>query len=535
MNVNKHKSYLVNQRNLNAINLIFIVIVVLIWLIISTPTLMYFISDPDGGFFIQGAYMIRSFGEHPQIDFFSSYGPLSFYLRAIAQILFKGSIFSEVAVVLMGYTLSFVFFYESIRNLTKSRLFSFLCLIAVLICIPRYYKFFVVLVPSMVFYFCLLFYEKQTKFRAQLIGVGLGIAYLFRHDYGVFAGLAIFFPLIIIPNQPFLEKQYYLNVLLAALAITLPWEVFLASRHLLFQNVIDLLSVSRSYNSGMGLPHPLFNFDDKKVSFFFAVIYSIPILLVWITTYLWQKLSQIEKLTLIFSILVSVVFLTQSMHRADIGHLFQCVAASLLGLSAVWKFGEHINVSSLRLLSRSLVIFYVLTISMVGWSIQPLQFRSLVYLNNNFHELFTSMNEVSSSLARKDPTNSSLMLIDFLHCLPDTSRATIFPFAPQLLYFATKASAGDTLLIAPGYFDSESHQLRIINSLISQKPQVVLWNESVMFSSKSESMPILSHHLVHGFVKNNFLNIGNVDGYTIYANSNNNLLRTKSCNKVASH
>lgn len=163
-----------------------------VWVLAVAPDAAYFLRDADGGFFIQGAYNWRAAGHVPQVDMHSSYGPLSFVVRALPQALLGDRISAELAVAVGGYALAYALLFQAMGELSEDRWLPWMLFTAALLCLPRFYKFPVVLVPALASRSAV----RLARFPARvgsafLAGLTLGIALLFRHDHFVFAGVVI--------------------------------------------------------------------------------------------------------------------------------------------------------------------------------------------------------------------------------------------------------------------------------------------------------------------------------------------------------
>lgn len=479
------------------------------WLLLTTPSIDYFIQDADGGFFITGAWLSRTVGRWPQIDVLSSYGPLSFELRALIQSTVGDRPVAEIATAVIGYGTAFTAFFVAVRVISGSNSFAALLFVVALLCLPRYYKFFVVLVPALIGWAGVRYVEDPRLLRAAALGAVAGLAVLFRHDYGLFACIVASAALITTSDARHGRMISFAIVTAAGFVVLLPWLALLTSRGALVQHLIDLATVTYSYNGGLGLPHPLLHYDIPQLSFQYALVYALPITAAMAA---WSTRRTLDRRTYASTVVVVVtaaVFLTQSMHRSDFGHLLQTIAAALLALAIVWRLASG---RTLRVLAFAMAV----GVGTMGIANRTYPIRAPSEIAALIDTASASRSEIVRRFVGSSPEASIAEVLQLLQCLPVGRNVAIYPFAPQLAYFANRHFAGDTLLIAPGYFQSLTHQSRMISALDRDVPIAVLWNEKQAFDNRPERNTTSTHALLYQHVRSTRHPVAMVGGYTLF-------------------
>jgi hypothetical protein len=249
----------------------------LAWLLYLTPPWTYFLSDPDGGMFMYGATHLLATGAQPQVDVLSSYGPMSFYVRAISQYVFGQRLVAEMAVAWIGYTSGYVLLFDLIRRISDSRLLAFFTLALALVCIPRYYKFFVVLMPVLTATLGAVYIAKPQRRQAVWLGAAVGLAMLFRHDFGVFCliGAMAAWWLGSLPRTRLAQGCW---LMAGFMVVVGAWMLTVAGPPLVLPVLRDLLEVTLGQGAGLALPHPLRTWTQTWPAALFLAVYSLPVL-----------------------------------------------------------------------------------------------------------------------------------------------------------------------------------------------------------------------------------------------------------------
>jgi len=154
----------------------------------------------DEGFAVYNAVRIAA-GEIPHRDFWTAYPPGQFYvLSAVFNIFGSSLLISRIYDILCRLIISLLVYLIAERFLNKTlSVFVFFAAV-LLLTLPYFYAY--AIFPSLVFCFtailCLLNYYRQNKRRWLLFaGINSGIASIFRHDFGVYVGIALCLTLLL--------------------------------------------------------------------------------------------------------------------------------------------------------------------------------------------------------------------------------------------------------------------------------------------------------------------------------------------------
>lgn len=489
------------------------------WLLYLTPPWTYFLDDPDGGMFMYGATHLLATGAQPQVDLLSSYGPMSFYVRAASQYLFGPRLVAEMAVAWVGYTLAYVLLFSLVRRISASRLLAVSTLLLALVCIPRYYKFFVILMPVLTAAGGVAYLVRPKRWQAAVLGATVGLAMLFRHDFGVYClvGAVTAWWLGSFPETRATNGRWLMGGLIAVAG---SWMMAVAGPGLLWPLLRDLVDVTSSQSTGLALPHPLLTLSPSGPTLLFLAVYSLPVLAAVLLTALNRRLDQADKALGWMVTLMAGVTLGQSIHRSDVSHLLQTMAPAFILVAVCWRlFGKLAVAPFARGVLRGATVLWVMVPATAvavssGWI--PRYSPSLVV--QHLYDGWLDPAALRARILGEAPGSAAgaAVLAAARMTTPD-ERIVVFPFAPQVYFFAERLMAGDTLAIAPGYFDQPRFQQRIVASLRRDLPKLVMWDTAMGFDGLTERKPISTHALVYHFVTEHYRPVGQAGPFTLFA------------------
>jgi hypothetical protein len=130
-----------------------------------------------------------TFGEWPTRDFVDPGLPAMFAASAAAQWLLGDTLYSEVVLVAVAFAAAAAFTMLAVRQLTGSMLLALLAAIAEVAIVPRTYGYPKLLLYAVGFWLMIRYAVRPTIARAATMAAVVVIAFLFRHDHGLFLGI----------------------------------------------------------------------------------------------------------------------------------------------------------------------------------------------------------------------------------------------------------------------------------------------------------------------------------------------------------
>ncbi len=130
-------------------------------------------------------------GDRPYLDFFDSGAPLSWWLSVLGQWLSGGLVLGEIAVAMVVQSIGLLLAYRLTRRVTGNLPLSLLLLAAAAICTytTQLYGYPKAFAYPLALWGIWRFLDKPTAGRTALLGGITAIAFLFRHDHGLYVGL----------------------------------------------------------------------------------------------------------------------------------------------------------------------------------------------------------------------------------------------------------------------------------------------------------------------------------------------------------
>ena len=483
---------------------------VLSWLAIAAPTPEFFLIGADGGHQLAGAMQLLEVGEHPYVDYFETYGPLTFYCSALAQFLTGGRPGGEIGLVILGWSLGYLLMFRLLLLITKTIWPSLAILALALILLPQFYKYYCVLLPFISLTAAHYYIERPGRLALGCLACSVAVAGLFRHDFGVFtvimAMVTVFSDQAVSWRNRFLSGSWLLGL---SVVFCLPWFLFLLWHQALERYFAMIFYASAAMSQGLMLPHPLLHWQAPFLSLGYLVFSLLPFIAAWL---LWRNGSgqptSLVRLQLAGCVLAAVS-MVQASHRADFFHLMEGIPPAFLCMATIGHF------------CRGATVWLLLAVLGIAWqgapyslvsNLRPLQFsRKISYFS-------LTRRQYVDHLVQENPKFWPAQLVQSIRDQTNPGeRVAIYPFFMKFNYFAERPFAAGMMLLASGYFDSDRYLQEAIRRLHEQKVRYVLWNEQFCFDGVKARNPIISSALLHEAIQKDYERIGRTYGFTVFA------------------
>jgi hypothetical protein len=143
----------------------------------------------DHFLFLAGAQQMLM-GDWPTRDFLDPGFPLMFGAAALAQLFLGQTLFAEAVLVSLSFALAAVFTALAVRELTGSRVLAVLAALLEIAIVPRTYGYPKLLAYSAAVFLLQRYVTRPTPGRLLALAASIVTAFLFRHDHGVYLGIA---------------------------------------------------------------------------------------------------------------------------------------------------------------------------------------------------------------------------------------------------------------------------------------------------------------------------------------------------------
>jgi hypothetical protein len=193
-------------------------------------------NDPDGSF--AGLtddhffYLVRGwqilFGDLPVRDFVDHGAPLFYYVGAAVQVLFGRGTLSELAFCVTAVSLGAALTFWLAARASGSPLLGLVAAAFQILLVPRFYNYPKILVYAAAIPLLWWFADRPGPVRRFWLALVTVVAFLFRHDHGVFVALATAVLLVLLIELPWRDRVRH-AVIYGALVLLLlaPYLVFI--------------------------------------------------------------------------------------------------------------------------------------------------------------------------------------------------------------------------------------------------------------------------------------------------------------------
>ncbi|MEQ1760162.1 MAG: hypothetical protein ABL986_17740 [Vicinamibacterales bacterium] len=177
--------------------------------------------------YISGGWQMLA-GEWPTRDWVDPGLPLMFAVSAAAQAVFGKVLFAEAVLVSVAFGAGAALTAAAVLEVTGTLWIAALATLLEVVVFPRTYGYPKVLVYAAVFLCCARFVSRPGHWRAVLMAFAVVVAFLFRHDHGLFLGVGCALTILLAPDSGTLAQRSRTLALfvLAGLLMVAPYLLY---------------------------------------------------------------------------------------------------------------------------------------------------------------------------------------------------------------------------------------------------------------------------------------------------------------------
>jgi hypothetical protein len=458
--------------------------------VFRTPWPATTIGDSDAGHQLAGAQQI-AFGEHPFVDFRSTYGPLTFYVSFIDQWLSGWRIGADLLICTFAYAITYTLLFTAARWTSANNcIIPYATTLLAIIQLPRFYKYYILFGPAFVLFSLLWYVARPSMGRMLLAAVSIAVTGLYRPDMGAYA--AITGCVAVAMSQRDWRSRLLGIVKLGALIVLVcsPWLTFLIARHHLLDYLRDSTFGAAGQAQGLSLPFPRPHADQRWNSpanleaYAFLIWWTLPLWGAALLLLRWRRIDDVLRRGGVVTVILSALCLLQSAHRSEFHHLMQALAPSYV--LAAFVAGQLLGINRSIAWSSAVTAILLLPAGVsvaAGWSIGSISGGSLKSVVSYPRFYFHDRREFVRRVGEKTPGNDYVRLVEVIdEQTKPGDRILAVPFLPTLYYFTGRRFAGGQMLVAPGYFSTEADQRRLVQTLANQgNPTIIEWTRGGAF------------------------------------------------------
>ena len=440
----------------------------------------------DHFLYIAGGQQILH-GDWPTRDFLDQGMPLMYGASALAQLLFGQPLFAEAVLTCLAFALAAVLTAEAVRELTGSRLLALVAAVLEVAIVTRTYGYHKVLVYAAGFLLLQRYVTRPTLGRLWALAAAIVVAFLFRHDHGIYLGIGGFIAAWLAgEREPGGIRRAATLVGITAL-LTLPYLIYVQVQAGLW----PYLQVGLEFRNGELTRQPhvwLALFGDRPHHA--ALLYeywAIPIAAALLLLAYRRRddartiVARVAPL-IVVALMVNWTFLRDPLVTRLLDAIVPAVTLGPWLVACAWRSRQP---WLWRPVSIVLILLFANSLMGAGSTIEQLDRASLLVTWRRLPEF---VGEVSSALRaphaeRQLPSRAAHALWPFYsyvdRCTTTNHRMLVGGFAPDVPVFTRRPFAGGQLGFVQGYYEGETYQRQVLQHLAREVvPFIVLPGEA---------------------------------------------------------
>jgi hypothetical protein len=273
------------------------------------------------------------FGDWPTRDFIDIGRPLKIVASAAAQYLLGHTLFSEAVLVSAAFGIAAALTAAIVFKLTDSLVVSFGAVLVEVAAFPRIYAYPKVLATAAGLCLIAYFLRRPSFVRQMLMAAGVTIAFLFRHDLGLFVGAGGLVASILAAPRALWWERFRSGTIFVSmvLAMVVPYLAYVQLTEGLWNYFITALDQSRS-EPGNAWPNP-FTIDVSVASGLLYLFHLLPVVALGVCAINWKDYR--DRWDTAFLISVAVVAVAENFglirHQLEVRVPDAIVPAVVLG------------------------------------------------------------------------------------------------------------------------------------------------------------------------------------------------------------
>ena len=459
--------------------------------------------------YISGGRQIL-FGEWPTRDWIDPGLPLMFGASALAQMIFGPTLFAEAMLVSIAFGLAAAFTAAAVRQLTGSMTLAILAALFEVAVFPRTYSYPKILAYAFEFWLYGRYVAKPDMRRLCAMAAGVAIAFMFRHDHGLFLGAGAVLTILLARESTSWRTSLREAAMFAAvlLALLLPYLIYVQTYGGLWLYLQTGIEFSQREASRQWHVWPRVFGDERPLeSALVYELYVLPLLAVGVLVARRTRdgvravAARIAPLALV-ALLVNFSFIRDplSTRLAD-----AIVPAVVLG---AWLLSRAFSPSIRRALTVPLALMCTLlmgaSVLAVGFTYQEVDRAGLLGHRQEIpHRFVERTADLKSRFTEYQlPTPAAHLLLPFFHyvdrCTSPQDRLLVGGFMVEVPFYAQRLfAAGQEYFGA--YFGSDANERFAFDRLRRQSvPFVIVPSDDL--DEFNDKFPLVAGYVRTGYV-----------------------------------
>ena len=438
----------------------------------------------DHFLYLAPAQQMVTTGEWPSRDFVDPGTPAMYVVSALAQRLLGPPLFAEAWLVAIAFALSAALTVAAAFRLSNRLWLAMAVAVAQIALFPRSYHYPKYLVYAWLALALIAYLHAPTRRRAARLALVVVVGFLFRHDHGVYAGVAVAIAVLLAGPWDRAAVQRVGTVAGFALAFVAPYLAFVSSTTGLIRHVSGgvAYSAAESARTSLGVPtlpwHELLTADGRLIGYFY-LLHLLPLAALGLLYLRWRQaspeVSRVEAVTVV-SLVALTVALNVAMLRKPLDARLPDVAVSA-GLLLAWMLPVAWRLRPRLLLRPAAVAAAAVALRLVYQVGDPLtHLERTELLERPGRPLFLINLHADELNARFDPHMFSSWVMEELlpffkyveRCTSPAQRLFVAGDLPEIYVLARRPFAGGQPALRGGLFTTVADQQRLVAKMSGQ-------------------------------------------------------------------
>ena len=409
------------------------------------------------------------FGEWPTRDWIDPGLPLMFGASALAQRIFGSTLFAEAVLVSIAFGLAAAFTVAAVRQLTGSMTLAILAALFEIAVFPRTYSYPKIVAYAFEFWLYGRYVARPDRSRLCAMAAGVAIAFMFRHDHGLFLGAGAVLTILLTRDATAWKTSLREVAILTAclVALLLPYLIYVhayGGLWLYFRNGVEF-----SQREALRQWHvwPRVVGDDRPLeSAFVYELYLLPIIALGLLLAArarenWRAVAARIAPVAVVALLVDFSFIRDPLNTRLPDAI---VPAVLLG---AWLLSRAFSASSRRALALPVALLFMTlmgaSVLAVGFTYEELNRAGLLgHVRDIPHRFVERTSDLRSRFVDYQlPTPAARRLVPFFQyvdrCTSPQDRLLVGGFLVEVPFYAQRLFAGGQEYFG-AYFGSAANE-----------------------------------------------------------------------------
>jgi len=455
------------------------------------------------------------FGEWPTRDFLDAGMPLMYVMSALAQKALGNTLFAEAVLVAIAFGLAAVLTAAAVRELTGSRGLALAAALLEVVIAPRAYGYPKILVYAVALLLLQRYVTRPTPGRLMALACGVIIAFLFRHDHGIYLGLGCLLAVWLAPGDddrplqaPPTPARRMLSFAGLSTLLALPYLAFVQFHGGLWPYLQKGLEFRDREFSRAEYVWPTLAGDQPLHAVLLYAYWALPIVAAVVLAASRHLPGARTMAARTAPIVMVALLLNSAWVRPPLGARLAdaIVPAVMLGAWLALRAWEARRRWLWRPVAAATAVLIAAATASTGATVDQLDRAGLLEPLSRWP---ASVRDTRAALEAPHasavlPSSAAEALIPFFdyvrRCTSPRSRLLVVGLVPEVSFFAHRPFAGGQVILPAGYFEAERYQRAVVDKLSRQTVPFVVIPGTSYIDSFDDSFSIVAAHVRQHYI-----------------------------------